>query len=257
MLRPVSPQALAGVGLALVALLVTPLFAAVQGGTLQSVDPDTGRLVIESSTGKKTTFNVPASADVRIDGKKAGLDKLEPGQTVSVTTSRTGTVTRVSAREAVAKPAKTSPAKSDPEEQTPTEQPAGRTARTANREKSDAAGWTQFRGPDRANRSSESGLLAEWGPSGPERTWTAQGLGEGYSTVVLADGVLYTMGTEERAEVVIALSLETGDTSCVMNRLRPPCPPSFNKVSHQSHHHHQHQQSINLAAVDNDLIYSP
>ncbi|MDG1895456.1 MAG: PQQ-binding-like beta-propeller repeat protein [Fuerstiella sp.] len=55
-----------------------------------------------------------------------------------------------------------------------------------------AADWNQFRGPNRDNLSSETGLLDRWPDGGPERLWTATGLGKGYASVV--NGKLYALG---------------------------------------------------------------
>ena len=41
-----------------------------------------------------------------------------------------------------------------------------------------AEDWNQFRGPNRDNLSSETGLLDRWPDGGPERLWTATGLGK-------------------------------------------------------------------------------
>ena len=39
--------------------------------------------------------------------------------------------------------------------------------------------WTQWRGPNRDNRSPERGLLKQWPKSGPPLAWKAEGLGRG------------------------------------------------------------------------------
>ena len=67
--------------------------------------------------------------------------------------------------------------------------------------------WPQFLGPGRSNRSAETGLLAEWPEAGPELLWTVEGLGHGYSTVSVADGLVYTTGDIEKELVVTALDL--------------------------------------------------
>ncbi|RMG34516.1 MAG: polyvinylalcohol dehydrogenase [Planctomycetota bacterium] len=70
--------------------------------------------------------------------------------------------------------------------------------------------WPQFRGPDRANRSTDRGLLERWPADGPRVFWVARGLGEGYSSVSTDGRVLLTMGNLEDHEAVIALDFETG-----------------------------------------------
>ncbi len=57
-----------------------------------------------------------------------------------------------------------------------------------------AEDWPQWQGPQRDNRSKETGLLKEWPASGPALTWEAKGLGGGYSGVAVAAGRIYTLG---------------------------------------------------------------
>ena len=55
-------------------------------------------------------------------------------------------------------------------------------------------------------------MLSNWPPSGPPLLWTARGLGEGYSTVSVAHGRIYTMGNVGNREVIHALDLKTGQS---------------------------------------------
>ena len=71
--------------------------------------------------------------------------------------------------------------------------------------------WPQFHGPNRDNISMETGLLKEWPEAGPELVWTAEGLGHGFSTVSVADGIIYTAGNIGDDTVVTALDLD-GET---------------------------------------------
>lgn len=71
--------------------------------------------------------------------------------------------------------------------------------------------WPQWRGPERTDVSAETGLLKEWPEDGPEKLWTSNEAGLGYSGIAVVDGVLYTMGADDDAEFAIALSAETGD----------------------------------------------
>jgi outer membrane protein assembly factor BamB len=68
--------------------------------------------------------------------------------------------------------------------------------------------WPAFHGPDRSNKSTETGLLAEWPEEGLELFWTVSGLGKGYSTVSLADGFIFTSGTGDLQTLVFAYDLE-------------------------------------------------
>ena len=54
--------------------------------------------------------------------------------------------------------------------------------------------WPCFHGPDRTNKSTETGLIKEWPTDGPNLLWTSSGLGEGYSSVSFGGGLLYTAG---------------------------------------------------------------
>ena len=71
--------------------------------------------------------------------------------------------------------------------------------------------WSQFRGPDRANRSPETGLLTSWPEDGPKLLWTARGMGEGYSTVSVSDGTVFTMGNYDGQEQLVAVDEKSGE----------------------------------------------
>lgn len=74
-----------------------------------------------------------------------------------------------------------------------------------------AEDWNQFRGPNRDNLCSETGLADEWPSGGPLKVMTITGLGEGYSTVSVVADRLYTMGNVDGAEQVIAIDRTTGE----------------------------------------------
>ncbi len=67
--------------------------------------------------------------------------------------------------------------------------------------------WPQFHGPNRDNRSTETGLLKEWPEDGPALLWTTSGLGHGYSTVSIARGMIYTAGSIENDTVITAMNM--------------------------------------------------
>jgi outer membrane protein assembly factor BamB len=71
------------------------------------------------------------------------------------------------------------------------------------------AEWPQWRGPARDGVSTETGLAHQW-PRPPRLVWRATGLGEGYSSVSIAGGRIYTMGDRGSSQVVIALRAEDG-----------------------------------------------
>ena len=71
--------------------------------------------------------------------------------------------------------------------------------------------WSQFRGPDRANRSPETGLLTSWPEGGPKLLWTARGVGEGFSTVSVSDGTVFTLGNYDGQEQLVAVDEKSGE----------------------------------------------
>jgi outer membrane protein assembly factor BamB len=78
-----------------------------------------------------------------------------------------------------------------------------------------AEDWPSWRGPNRDDISSETGLLKQWPEGGPEKLWTSHDAGLGYSGFATSNGVLFTMGadgsTAESNEFVIALKADTGE----------------------------------------------
>jgi outer membrane protein assembly factor BamB len=54
--------------------------------------------------------------------------------------------------------------------------------------------WPQWRGPNRDGISPETGLLKEWPRGGPPLAWKATECGQGYSSVAVAGGRVFTMG---------------------------------------------------------------
>lgn len=73
-----------------------------------------------------------------------------------------------------------------------------------------AADWPQWRGPDRTGISAETGLLAKWPEKGPQLVWTFKDAGLGFSAAAIRDGKLYTLGTRDDQEVVLALDAAKG-----------------------------------------------
>ena len=74
----------------------------------------------------------------------------------------------------------------------------------------EAADWPTWRGSSRDGISKETGLLQSWPADGPEKAWTFNNAGLGYSSFAIADGVLYTLGTRGDAEILFALEANTG-----------------------------------------------
>ncbi len=68
--------------------------------------------------------------------------------------------------------------------------------------------WPAFQGARGDNVSDDVGLLREWPADGPPRVWTAKGIGQGFSSVSLARGLICTAGNVNNQSVVTALDLE-------------------------------------------------
>lgn len=68
--------------------------------------------------------------------------------------------------------------------------------------------WQSWRGPKRDGISAETGLLTEWSEQGPALVWTADGLGNGFSSIAVAGGRIYTMGARKGGTYLICLDLD-------------------------------------------------
>lgn len=51
-----------------------------------------------------------------------------------------------------------------------------------------------FRGPDRDGIYTATGLVDKWPKAGPKKLWSTTGLGEGYASLAIHDGRIYTTG---------------------------------------------------------------
>ena len=71
-----------------------------------------------------------------------------------------------------------------------------------------SADWPGFHGPDRDNKSKDTGLLKKWPKGGPERLWLAKGIGEGYSTVSIVGGKIFTTGSVKGECVITAFDMD-------------------------------------------------
>ena len=70
--------------------------------------------------------------------------------------------------------------------------------------------WLQWRGPDRAGISTETGLLDEWPPEGPAVNWQIETLGHGYGTVAIEGDAIYIQGTRDGRSAVFRLRASDG-----------------------------------------------
>lgn len=110
----------------------------------------------------------------------------------------------------------------------------------------EAGEWHSFHGMDRTNKSAETGLLKTWPENGPALKWTASGLGEGYSSVSIADGNIYTSGTKSGETFVYCLDL---NGSLVWER------PNGKAWSTQMSHASSYTGSRSTPTYDNGIVY--
>ncbi|HEX4947838.1 MAG TPA: PQQ-binding-like beta-propeller repeat protein [Blastocatellia bacterium] len=71
--------------------------------------------------------------------------------------------------------------------------------------------WAQWGGPQRNFKSAATGLATSWPAAGPRKLWSRP-LGDGYSSIAVAGGKLFTLYRKGEQEVVIALDAATGKT---------------------------------------------
>jgi outer membrane protein assembly factor BamB len=88
-----------------------------------------------------------------------------------------------------------------------------------------AADWPQWGGENRNFKANSRGLSDSWPSAGPRQLWSRE-LGEGYSTVAVEGGRLYTLyrSEEEGREVVIAIDATDGKTIWEYGYPAPPLP---------------------------------
>ena len=72
-----------------------------------------------------------------------------------------------------------------------------------------AADWPQFRGPNRDDISTETGLMKQWPKDGPKLVWAYSEAGIGYAGPAIVKGVIYTMGAWDEKEHVYALDAKS------------------------------------------------
>lgn len=74
-----------------------------------------------------------------------------------------------------------------------------------------SADWSQWGGPNRNFKSSATGLASSWPASGPRKLWRRE-LGEGFSSIAIEGGKLFTMYRKGAQELVVSLDAATGKT---------------------------------------------
>jgi outer membrane protein assembly factor BamB len=73
-----------------------------------------------------------------------------------------------------------------------------------------AADWPGWRGADRTDVQTETGLLDSWPDGGPTQLWVNKDVGMGYSGPSIVNDLLYTMGARDQTEYLIAIDANTG-----------------------------------------------
>src|SRR5438067_2639584 len=74
----------------------------------------------------------------------------------------------------------------------------------------DSKDWPSFHGPAHDNISHETGLLKDWPQGGPPMVWKIHGVGEGHSSVSVANGKIFTAGSDGDTTYVFALNESDG-----------------------------------------------
>ena len=69
--------------------------------------------------------------------------------------------------------------------------------------------WTEYRGPGRAGIYDQAPVRTDWPSDGPPELWRQQ-VGGGYASMVVADGLLFTIEQRRDREVVAAYRVEDG-----------------------------------------------
>ncbi|MGI8981392.1 MAG: PQQ-binding-like beta-propeller repeat protein [Pirellulaceae bacterium] len=70
--------------------------------------------------------------------------------------------------------------------------------------------WSRWRGPNGDAISAEKGLLTEWPKEGPPLAWQSKGFGNGFSSVAVAGGKIFTLGKKGGKTEMIAANVKDG-----------------------------------------------
>lgn len=72
---------------------------------------------------------------------------------------------------------------------------------------SDAQPISEWREEKRTGVSSETGLMKSWPDAGPALLWSNLELNKGYSSVSFGDNIIYTTGTNDADDILVALDM--------------------------------------------------
>jgi outer membrane protein assembly factor BamB len=68
--------------------------------------------------------------------------------------------------------------------------------------------WPRFHGPKGDNISTETGLLRKWPDGGPKLLWSTKGIGAGFGSPSIADGLIFVSGSIDRKTTITAIDLD-------------------------------------------------
>ena len=72
----------------------------------------------------------------------------------------------------------------------------------------DKSEFSQWRGPDRNGKYSQTELMKQWPEDGPELLWSFEGLGEGHGSPGIADDRLYILGMPDTTGIIYCFDLK-------------------------------------------------
>ena len=105
--------------------------------------------------------------------------------------------------------------------------------------------WPQWRGPNADGISQETGLLTEWPEGGPKVVWQVDTIGDGYSSLAIADGRVFTLGNVDGEGRILCLKESDGS---VIWSVHPPHETKLYK-------HGKGDGARGTPTVDNGLVY--
>ena len=105
-----------------------------------------------------------------------------------------------------------------------------------------ASDWPQWRGPERNAQSDEVLASTDWDKDPPKHLWTTSGFGDGYASVSVVSGTLYTVGDVDGGQAVIAAKADDG--SILWKKLLTSEKPK-----------HSYEGSRCTPSVDGDRLY--
>ncbi len=105
-----------------------------------------------------------------------------------------------------------------------------------------AADWPQWRGPHRDAKSDEQLASTDWEQNPPKHLWTTSGFGQGFASVAIVKGTLYTLGNTDAGQAVIAANADDGSIL-------------WKKVVTAANPEHKYEGSRCTPSVDGDRVY--